>query len=134
MFQQMIIVGNLGRDPEMRYTQSGVPVTNFSVATTEHWTDSNGAPQERTTWFKTTAWNKLAENCAEFLHKGSKVMVVGRIAASAWKNQEGEPQATLELTASTVKFLSPKGEGGENGGNRSQQSGPPHIDEEEIPF
>ena len=135
MFSQTIIIGNLGKDVDLRYTPDGVPVASFSVATSEHWTDKNGAPQERTTWFKVTTWNKLADNCAQFLHKGSKVMVIGRIATSAWTNQAGEPQATLELTASTVKFLSPKGEGENGGNNRSQQAGHPStIDEEEVPF
>ena len=106
MYQNTTIVGNLGRDPEMRYTQDGVPVTNFSVATNERWTDRDGQPQERTTWFRVTAWRKMAEACNQYLSKGKQVFVEGRVSASAWVPKDGgDPRATLELTARTVKFL-----------------------------
>ena len=106
MYQTTIVVGHLGRDPEMRYTQDGVPVTNFSVATNERWTDRDGQPQERTTWFRVTAWRKMAEACNQYLSKGKQVFVEGRVSASAWVPKDGgDPRATLELTARTVKFL-----------------------------
>ncbi len=113
MYQKTIIVGRLGGDPEMRYTPSGVPVTSFGVAVNKRWTDQNGEQQEKTTWFRVTAWRKLAENCAQYLHKGSLVFVEGDVDASAWTGQDGKPRATLELTAREVRFLTPKGNGAE---------------------
>ena len=114
MYQQVIIIGNLGRDPEMRYTQTGMPVTNIYVAVIERSTSQDGQPMEKTTWFKVTAWRRLAEVCNQYLSKGRQVMVVGTIDASAWAGQNGEARASLELTARTVKFL-----GGRDGGAAS---------------
>ncbi|MDH7485197.1 MAG: single-stranded DNA-binding protein [Anaerolineae bacterium] len=124
MYQNTVIVGNLGRDPEMRYTPSGIPVTNFTVAVNERWVDQDNQPQERTTWFRVTAWRKLAEVCNQYLSKGRQVLVEGRVSASAWQNQAGEPQATLELTARTVKFL---------GRREAAEVEGPIEEEEEIP-
>ena len=104
-FEQTIIIGNLGGDPVMRYTPSGVPVTNFSVAVTRRWKDSEGNPREKTKWVKVTAWRKLAELCNEYLSKGRLVMVAGEVGVEAWLNAEGEPRAALVLTAETVRFL-----------------------------
>ncbi len=109
MYQSTTIVGRLGNDPEMRYTPSGVPVASFNVAVNKRWTDQSGQQQERTTWFRVTAWRKLGENCAQYLHKGSLVFVEGDVEASAWTGQDGQPRASLELTARTVKFLDNKG-------------------------
>ena len=95
------------RRPELRYTASGVPVANFSVATTERWKSQDGQPQERTTWFRVSAWNKQAETCNQYLHKGNKVMVVGRVSAHAYIAADNAPKATIELTATNVRFLSP---------------------------
>lgn len=105
MYQKIVIVGNLGSDPEMRFTPSGVPVTSFSVAVNRRWTDSNGEPREKTTWFRVTAWRKLAEQCNQYLSKGRLVLVEGEIDASAWLDNQGQPRATLELTARNVRFL-----------------------------
>lgn len=127
MYQSVTIIGRLGGDPSMRYTSSGVAVTSFSVATSRKWTDAAGAAQERTTWFKVSAWRKLAETCNQYLHKGQLVMVEGEIDASAWTGQDGTAKATLELTARTVKFLSKSGE--------AQEAAIPSInDVEEVPF
>ena len=125
MYQSVTVIGHLGRDPEMRYTSSGVAVTNFSVATSRKWTDAAGTQQERTTWFKISAWRKLAEVCNQYLHKGQLVMVEGEIDASAWTGQDGTAKATLELTARTVKFLS-------KGGEAQQEAAA--EDENVIPF
>ena len=125
MYQSVTVIGHLGRDPEMRYTSSGVAVTNFSVATSRKWTDAAGTQQERTTWFKISAWRKLAEVCNQYLHKGQLVMVEGEIDASAWTGQDGTAKATLELTARTVKFLS-------KGGEAQQEAAA--EDENSIPF
>ncbi len=113
MFQKTIVVGHVGRDPEMRYTPGGVPVTSFSMATTRRWTNQNGEQQEKTTWFRVTCWRKLAETSAQYLQKGKLILVEGEIDATAYTDREGHPRASLELTASTLKFLGPKGEGGE---------------------
>jgi single-strand DNA-binding protein len=131
MYQKTIVVGHLGRDPEMRYTPTGVPVTSFSVATTRKWTNANGEPQEKTTWFRVTCWKKVAEQAAQYLQKGRLVLVEGEIDASAWTDKEGAPRASLELTAFTVRFLGGRGEGGEAvaGG-----PGEEHIGEDDLPF
>ncbi len=112
MYQHTVIAGRLGNDPELRYTGDGTPVVNFSVAVSKRWTDKEGETQERTTWFRVTAWRKLAEVCANYLSKGRMVLVDGEVSASAWFNRDGDPVATLELTARNVKFL-----GGKNGSN-----------------
>lgn len=106
MYQQITIVGNVGRDPELRYTQNGVAVCDFSVAVNERWTDRNTDEQrEKTTWFRVTCWRGLAETVNQYVYKGMLMMVVGTIATSEWLNQDGEPQSTIELTAQVVKFL-----------------------------
>ena len=105
MYQKTVVIGHLGRDPEMRYTPSGVPVTSFSVATTRKWTNQNGESQEKTTWFRVTCWRKTAELAAQYLKKGRLVLVEGDIDASAYTDREGSPRASLELTATNLKFL-----------------------------
>ncbi|NOZ50793.1 MAG: single-stranded DNA-binding protein [Chloroflexi bacterium] len=132
MFQKTIIVGNLGKDPEMRYTPSGVAVTSFSVAVNRRWSDQQGQPQEKTTWFRVTAWRKLAELCNQYLSKGRMVLVEGEIDASAWQGQDGQPRASLELTARTVRFLGGSAGGGELGSSALHE-GPP-VEEGDIPF
>ncbi len=130
MYQRTIVVGHLGRDPEMRYTPSGVPVTSFSIATTRRWTNANGEPQEKTTWFRVTCWRKLAEQAAQYLQKGRLVLVEGEIDASAWTDREGSPRASLELNAFALRFLGARGEAGE-------AAAPPvaeDLGEDEIPF
>jgi len=94
----------------MRYTPSGVPVTNFSVAVSRKWKGKDDEPHEKTTWFKVVAWRNLAELCDKYLQKGARVLVEGEVSASAWVGQDGEPRASLELTAQNVRFLSAKGE------------------------
>lgn len=110
MYQRIVIVGHLGSDPEMRFTPTGVPVTSFRVAVNRRWTGSDGEPREKTTWFRVTAWRKLAEQCNQYLSKGRLVLVEGEVDASAWIDSEGNPRATLELTAYRVKFLGPRPE------------------------
>ena len=142
MYQQITIVGNLGRDPEMRYTASGVPVTSFSVAVSRQWTGQDGQKQEKTVWFRVTAWRQLAELCSQYLSKGRKVLVVGEMEEpSIWTDQQGNARSSLELTARDVRFLSPRDEGmgvGMSAGapaaaGNSSQDGPAMTDED-IPF
>jgi single-strand DNA-binding protein len=135
MYQKTIVVGHLGRDPEMRYTQSGVPVTSFSVATTRKWSSASGEQQEKTTWFRVTCWRKLAELTAQYLKKGRLVLVEGDIEASAFTDREGNARASLELTATNIKFLGGRGEGGEGGSGGGASGGEDFpVHEDEIPF
>lgn len=132
MFQQVIIIGNLGRDPEMRFTADGTPVTSFSVAVNRRWTSADGSQGEKTWWFRVTAWRRLAETCNQYLRKGSPVMVIGEVEASAYIPREGgEPRATLELTANQVKFLPRSGTAGDESGAGMDYA---PQDEEDIPF
>jgi single-strand DNA-binding protein len=138
MYHKVILVGNLGRDPEMRYVASGSAVTSFSVATSEKWTGQDGQQQERTIWWRVSVWGKAAEACNEYLKKGSKVLVEGRMNADPkgnprlWQGQDGQSRASFEVTALTVKFLSSRGESGGSAGNGMMEAEP--VDESEIPF
>ena len=132
MYQKTIIIGNLGKDPEMRYTPSGSAVTNFNVAVNRKWTGRDGQQQEKTTWFRVNAWEKLAELCNQYLSKGSLVFVEGDVEARPWTTQEGEARASLELRAWNVRFLSRAGqpEGYESGALREGSA----TGEDDIPF
>jgi single-strand DNA-binding protein len=138
MYQKTIVIGYLGRDPEMRYTPTGVPVTSFSVATSRRWTNQNGEQQDKTTWFRVTCWRKQAEFAAQYLKKGARVLVEGDIDASAFTDREGSPRASLELTATNIRFMSSKEEnaGGMGGGGAPSSGGhdefPTH--EDDLPF
>jgi single-strand DNA-binding protein len=117
MFQTIILVGNLGRDPEMRYTPSGQPVTSFSLATNRKYTASSGDLVEETIWFKISVWGKRAESCNQYLKKGSKVLIEGRLTCDPstggpriWTRQDGTAAASFEVSANTVQFLSSRGE------------------------
>jgi single-strand DNA-binding protein len=120
MFHTIIIVGNLGRDPEMRYTPSGQAVTNFSVAVNDNYTSSSGEKVERTIWVRVSTWGKQAEICNQYLKKGRKVLVEGRLVPDnvtggprIYTKQDGSSAASYEVTASTVRFLSSQREGEE---------------------
>ena len=130
---KVILVGNLGRDPELRYTQGGQPVANFSLATTENFNTRDGQRQERTEWHRIVVWGKTAENCAQYLSKGRSVYLEGRIQTREWEDKEGQKQRTTEIVAQTVQFLGgPRGSGG---GDRSSAPGdPPPPQGEDIPF
>lgn len=107
------LIGNLGKDPELRYTSSGVPVATFSVATNEQWKDSDGNVQERTEWHNIVAWQKLAEICAEYLKKGSKVYIEGRIQTRSWDDKNtGQKRYITEIIASDMIMLDSKGNSG----------------------
>lgn len=111
MFQQLIIIGNLGSDPELRYTSDGTPVAGFSVAVNRRWTNADGSHGEETTWFRVSAWRKLAETCNQYLRKGRQVMIIGRVSARAYTAADGQPRASLDVTATDVRFLGgPRGE------------------------
>ncbi|OGN87399.1 MAG: hypothetical protein A2X23_03475 [Chloroflexi bacterium GWC2_73_18] len=103
-----MIIGNLGRDPEMRYTPSGQPVTQFTVAVNRNYKNQAGEWQEETEWFRIVAWGPLAERTAEYLRKGRKVYVEGRLQTRQWEGQDGQKRYTTELIANTVTSLDPR--------------------------
>ncbi len=137
MFHKVILVGNLGRDPEMRYTPSGQAVTNLSVATNRTYTDSSGNQVKETVWFRVAVWGKQAESCHQYLRKGRSVLVEGRLTPDEngnpriWTAQDGTPRASYEVTAQTVRFLGGREEGG-LAADEGEISAP--AVEDEIPF
>lgn len=138
MYQKLVLVGRLGRDPEMRFTPTGQAVTSFSVATDRQYTDQAGKPVKETVWFRITAWGKLAETCNSYLQKGKLVLIEGRLTVDpksggprVWTGQDGQPRASYEVTAQTVKFLSQRSEGAGEGGVEEELDIAPS---EEIPF
>lgn len=137
MYQQLMLIGNLGNDPEQRYTPGGVPVASFSLAVNRNWTDADGNRQSKSTWFRVTCWKKQSEIVAQYLTKGSKVMVIGEIEeARPYTDRDGNQRASLEVTAQTIKFLSGKGDDTENIGAdlvQRPQTGHKQADPE-IPF
>jgi single-strand DNA-binding protein len=135
---KVILVGNLGRDPEIRYTKDGQAVANFTLATSESFTSRDGKREERTEWHRIVVWGKTAENCAQYLAKGRTVYIEGRIQTREWEDKEGQKRKTTEVVAQTVQFLggprgagSPPGAGRESGG-AEDPSPPPQGDD--IPF
>lgn len=140
MFHRVIVVGHLGRDPEMRYTPDGTPVTTFSVATTRRWTNADGTPGEETVWFRVSAWRRLAERCNQYLQKGRLVLVEGVLRPDpntggprVWTGNDGVARASYELTASDVRFLGARGEAApvEEGGEFEEAG---MEDADSIPF
>ena len=120
MYQTIILAGNLGRDPEMRYTPTGQAVTSFSVATNRQWTNNTGETVKETVWFRVSAWGKLAETCNQYLKKGSKLLVEGRLipdekgSPRVFQRKDGTHGASFEVNAQTVRFLSSIGESNEH--------------------
>lgn len=107
---KVILIGNLGAKPELRYTPSGVPLCNFNIATTERWgTDESGERKERTEWHRIVAWRKLAEICGQYLDKGSKVYIEGRIRSSSWTGDDNVKRYKTEIHADQMVMLTPKG-------------------------
>jgi single-strand DNA-binding protein len=104
-FNKVIIVGNLGRDPELRYTPQGTAVCNFSMATTEKRRDKSGEYQDVTTWFRVTLWDKKAEVAAKYLQKGKPVYIEGRLKIDEWTDRDGKDRYTLDVTATDMQFI-----------------------------
>ena len=118
---KVILIGNLGRDPELRYTQSGQAVVNFTLATSENWNDrSSGERIERTEWHRIVVWGRSGEMCAKYLSKGRTVYVEGRLQTREWEDREGQKRRTTEINAQTVQFL---GGGRGSGGAREAGAG-----------
>jgi single-strand DNA-binding protein len=145
MYNKTTFIGNLGKDPEMRYTPAGAPVTSFSVACNRQYTNTGGELIKETMWFRVSTWNKLAEVCQQYLHKGSKVLIEGRLVADKstggpriWSKQDGTASASFEVTASAVEFLSPKSDGtvseAAHDGDGQQVENSETPPEDDIPF
>ncbi len=148
---KVILIGNLGADPELRYTPSGQPVANFRIATSESWVDKQGQKQERTEWHRIVAWGKLAELCGEYLAKGRQVFVEGKLQTRQWEDRDGNKRYTTEVQAKEITFLGGRGEGapagarkpaaaasagGEGTGAEDQgyDYGPPPMADDDVPF
>ncbi len=137
MWHTLIFIGNLGRDPEMRYTPNGQPVTSFNVATSRQYTGSNGQTVKETIWFRVSVWGKQAESCNTYLKKGSKVLVEGRLVPDqasggpkTFSRQDGTTGASYDVNASMVRFLTPRSDSG----GSPEEGAPPAEGGEEIPF
>ena len=121
-----IIIGNLGRDPEIKYTQSNVPLATFRVATTENWKDQSGEWQERTEWHRIVIFGKLGEIASQYLKKGSQVYIEGKLQTRKWQDKNGNDRYTTEIIANEMQMLGSRGGGGsaEFGGSSSSASRP----------
>lgn len=148
---KVILVGNLGKDPEIKYTPSGTPVAKFSLATNERYKDKGGEWQDRTEWHNIVAWQRLAEIVGEYVKKGSKLYIEGRLQTSSWEDkQSGEKKYRTEIVANDLVLLSGRGEGDSEGrfsrgaaASHTMDQRQPHADEmgqsaeitdEDIPF
>ena len=150
MYQRLVIVGNLGRDPELRYSPQGNPVTQMSVATSRKWTNGDGELKEETAWFRVSVWGKQAETCNQYLAKGSRVLVEGELVVDektggprVYTRKDGTTGASFEMRGTVVRFLSRANENGQGGGdlvphvqNNTLEPGDRELGmtEEELPF
>ena len=131
---KMLVIGNVGTDPDMRYTPNGNPVTSFRLATGRTYTTSDGERRQDTEWFTVVAWNQLAEQCNQFLIKGRRVYVEGRLKSNSWTGPDGQMRFSNEIVANRVLFLDrgpsaePEGEGG------SEPAATPENDAEDLPW
>lgn len=116
---KVILLGRLGQDPELKYTPGGSPVCNFSLATTESWTDKSGQKQEKTEWHRVVVWGKLAELCKQYLAKGRQVFVEGSLQTRSWDDKDGQKRYTTEINARSIQFLG----GQATAGSRDQSYG-----------
>ena len=143
-FNKIIIVGNLGRDPELRYTPQGTPVCSFSLATNERRKDKAGEMQDQTTWFKVTLWGRQAETASQYLTKGRPIYIEGRLRVEEWTDRDGKPRHTLEVHATDMQFIGGGGGGGGVGRSEDVQAerpaasepatGHPDLAEDDVPF
>jgi len=124
-----ILIGHLGADPEVRFTQNGSAVCSMRLATNEAWTDKQGQKQERTEWHRVTVWGKTAENCGQYLSKGRQIYVEGRLQTRKWEDKEGNDRYTTEVVAQSVTFL-----GGGNSKQSADDYGPPQPRNDDVPF
>ncbi|MFH1351577.1 MAG: single-stranded DNA-binding protein [Pseudomonadota bacterium] len=134
---KVILIGRLGRDPEVRYTPSGSAVANFTIATSEQWTGKDGEKQERTEWHSIVAWGRLGEICGEYLHKGSQIYIEGRIQTRSWEDKEGVKRYKTEIIVQSMQMLGAasnregRAEGPEE---RFPTEEPVSVPDDDIPF
>lgn len=121
---KVILIGNLGQDPEIRYMQNGKAVANLSIATSESWSDQQGHKQEKTEWHRITAYDKLAEIIGEYVKKGSKIYVEGKLQTRKWQDQQGQEKYTTEVIINQMQMLDGKKDGGNSGGQPAQPARP----------
>jgi single-strand DNA-binding protein len=137
-FNKVILVGNLGRDPELKYTTQGTAVCHFTMATNEKRKDRNGEMQDVTTWFRVTLWGRQAENASQYLAKGRPVYIEGRLRVEDWTDRDGKSRYTLEVHATEMQFLGARGDDSQNTGSRSapQDASPAEHEavEDDVPF
>ena len=129
---KVILIGNLGKDPELRYTPNSKAVATFSLATTEKWKDKDGQAQEKTEWHNIVAWGKQAEICKEYLKKGSSIYVEGRLQHRSYDDKDGNKKYITEIVARSVQMLGRKGEAKEEPVSQDLESSA--ADEEDLPF
>ncbi len=120
-FNKIILVGNLGRDPELRYTPSGDAVCDFSMATNDRKKDKSGEFQDVPTWFRVTLWGKQAENASKYLAKGRQVYIEGRVSLEEWTDRDGNTRQTLQVTGTEMKFIGSRGDGAPSQSNEGEQ-------------
>ena len=134
---KVMVIGRLGRDPELKYTQAGAPVCTLNLATDESYKDNNGQKVERTEWHRVVVFQKAAENCSQYLAKGSLVFVEGSLQTRKWQDQQGQDRYVTEIRAHRVQFLDRKGDNGQSGGQsggrpQGQRQGRPPADYEDL--
>ncbi len=128
---KVMIIGNVGKEPEMRFTANGAPVTSFSVAVNRIRSGTDGERKEETEWFSVVAWNKLAEICNQFVGKGARIYVEGRLQTRSWDGQDGQKRYRTEIIANDVQFLDRKGAATDGGGEAGESE---DLDTEDLPF
>lgn len=142
-FNKVILVGNLGRDPELRYTPQGTPVCSFSMATNERRKDKTGEMQDHTTWFRVTLWGRQAETASQYLTKGRPVYIEGRLRVEEWTDRDGKARHTLEVHATDMQFIGSKADdsaapmeraAASASGGGTTHSEQPDLSDDDIPF
>jgi single-strand DNA-binding protein len=139
-FNKVILVGNLGRDPELRYTPQGTPVCSFTLATNEKRKDRSGESQDITTWFRITMWGRQAEAASQYLTKGRPIYVEGRLRVEEWTDRDGRQRYTLEVHATDMQFIGGRSEEGSPRSQRTETNNTPedveepHMSDDDIPF
>jgi single-strand DNA-binding protein len=132
---KVMVIGHLGKDPEMRYTPSGRPVTTFSVAVSRSWNTADGERRSETEWFNIVAWGNLAEICKQYLHKGQQVYIEGRLQTRRWEDKEGQKHTSVEVVANEMMMLGDRREGkGPQDEDEEDEISEPIADEDEFPF
>lgn len=134
MLNKIMLIGNLGKDPDMSYTQNGKAVAKFSLAVNRRRRDESGEQREETQWFNIVAWERLAETCNNYLHRGSKVYIEGRMTSRKYTDKDGVERTIWEVTATDMQFLEPKGASGASGSGGSGAGYGDEMGADDVPF